>query len=85
MTSESSSKTYALPYVNRQPMGIFCMMQGTQNWCYVTTWSGEIGKEVGRWFEREGTYVYLWLIYVDVCQKPSQYGKVIILQLKIIF
>ena len=30
----------------------------------------------------EGTYVYLWLIHV--WQKPSQYYKVIFLQLKLI-
>ena len=34
-------------------------------------------------FEREGTCVYLWLIHVDVWQKPTQYCKTIILQLKI--
>ena len=38
-------------------------------------------KEGGR-FKKEGTYVYLWLIHVDVWQKPTQYCKVIILQLK---
>ena len=32
---------------------------------------------------REGTYVYLWLIHVDVWQKPTQYYKAIILRLKI--
>ena len=37
----------------------------------------------GRGFKREGTYGYLWLFNVDVWQKPSQYCKVIILQLKI--
>ena len=31
------------------------------------------------------TYVYLWLIHVDVWQKPTQYCKAIILQLKINF
>ena len=31
---------------------------------------------------RRGTHVYLWLIHVDVWQKPSQYCKAIILQLK---
>jgi len=36
-------------------------------------------------FKREGTYVYLWLIHVDVWQKPTQYCKVIILKLKIKF
>ena len=34
-------------------------------------------------FKREWTYVYLWLTHVDVWQTPSQYCKVIILQLKI--
>ena len=38
--------------------------------------------EVGRRFKREGTYVYLWLIHVDVGQKPTQFYKAIILQLK---
>ena len=41
------------------------------------------GWEVGWRFKREGTYVYLWLIYVDVWQKPTQYCKEIIRQLKI--
>ena len=39
--------------------------------------------EMGGRFKREGTYVYLWLIHVDVWQKPTQYFKAIILQLKI--
>ena len=42
-------------------------------------WDGEGG---GREFQEEGTYVYLWLIHVDVWQKPTQYYKAIILQLK---
>ena len=39
---------------------------------------------VGGRFKREGTYVYLQLIHVDVWQKPIQYCT-IILQLKINF
>ena len=39
--------------------------------------------KVGGRFKREGTYVYLWLIHVDAWQKPIQYCKAIILQLKI--
>ena len=42
-----------------------------------------MGKEVGGgsgW----GTHVHPWLFHVNVCQKPSQYCKVIILQLKLI-
>ena len=30
----------------------------------------------------EGTYLYQWWIHVDVWQKPTQYYKAIILQLK---
>ena len=41
-------------------------------------WEGEGGR-----LQREGTYVYLWLIRVDVWQKPTQYCKAIILLLKI--
>ena len=41
------------------------------------------GGEMGGRFKREETYVYLWLIHVDVWQKPTQYCKAIILQLKI--
>ena len=44
---------------------------------------GGMGREVRALFRREGTYVYLWLIHVDVWQKPTQHRKVIILQLKI--
>ena len=36
-----------------------------------------------RKLKREETYVYLWLTHVDVWQKPIQYCKAIILQLKI--
>ena len=39
-------------------------------------------REVRGRFKREGTYVYLWLIQVDVWQKPTQFCKAIILQLK---
>ena len=39
----------------------------------------------GKWEggSREGTYVYLWLIHVDIQQKPTQYCKAIIPQVKI--
>ena len=43
----------------------------------------EKGWEVGGRFKREGTYVHLWLTYVDVWWKPTQYCSAIILQLKI--
>ena len=40
------------------------------------------GGEAGGGFKREETHVYLWLIYIDVWKKLSQYCKVIILQFK---
>ena len=42
-----------------------------------------MGREMGRWFKREGAYEYLWLIHVDIWQKPTKFCKAIILQLKI--
>ena len=33
-------------------------------------------------FKREGIYVYLWLIYVEVWEKTTKFCKAIILQLK---
>ena len=44
-------------------------------------WGG-MEWEIEAGFRREGTFVYLWLIHVDVWQKPTQYCKAIILQLK---
>ena len=58
------------------------MKQGTQNWYSGTTQRDGVGKEVGSGLGR--THVYLWLTHVIVWQKPSQYYKVIILQLKYI-
>ena len=37
---------------------------------------------VGERFKTQGTYVYLCLICVDVWQKPTQFCKATILQLK---
>ena len=46
-------------------MGICSMSQGTQTGApyQVEGWDGE---RDGERFKREGTYVYLWLIHVDV-------------------
>ena len=57
---------------------------GTQSWCSGTTQRDGVGSEGGGgsgW----GTHVHPWLIHVYVWQKPPQYCKVIILQLKQIF
>ena len=44
---------------------------------------GEVGRGMGGESGREGTWVYLWLILVDVWQKTIKFCKAIILQLKI--
>ena len=41
-----------------------------------------MGREMGGRFKREGAYVYLWLIHVDIWQKTTKLCKAIILQLK---
>ena len=56
---------------------------GNSNQGSVTTQRGRMRREVGGRFKREQAYVYLWLIHVDVQQKPTQYCKEIILQVKI--
>ena len=40
---------------------------------------------MGERFKREGTFVYLWSIHVDLWQKSIQYCKAVIIQLKINF
>ena len=35
-----------------------------------------------RKFRSEGTYIYPWLIHIDIWQKPTKFCKPIILQLK---
>ena len=42
----------------------------------------EEGREMGAKVGREGAWVYLWLILVDVWQKTTKFRKAIILQLK---
>ena len=41
-----------------------------------------MGREAGGGFRMGWTHIYLWPIHADVWQKPSQYFKVIILQLR---
>ena len=41
-------------------------MAGNSNKLSVSTYKGGMGREMRGSFKREGTYVYLWLIHVDV-------------------
>ena len=52
-------------------------------WGSVTTSRNGTEWEVKERLQREGTCVYLQLIHADVWQKPTQYCKATILQLKI--
>ena len=65
-------------------MRICCRAQGNKT-RPVTTWRGGWGWVVGGKLKREGTYLCLWLIHVDVWQKPTQYCRAIILQLIFLF
>ena len=58
-------------------MGICCMTQGTQPGALWQSRRVELG---GR-FRSEGSWVYLWLVLVDVWQKTTKFCKAIILQL----
>ena len=63
-------------------MGICCMSQETQTWALylnLEAWDGEGDGS----FKREGLYVYLWLIHVEVRQKTTNYVKQLCFNLKI--
>ena len=85
MNSESIIETYILPYVKEIAGGSLLYDSGSSNpmLCDDLEGWGEEGCEVGGRFEREGAYSCLWLIHVDIWQKPTQYCKAIIFQLKI--
>ena len=55
---------------------------GSSNLVLCDNLEGWGGVGDGEGFRREESYVYLWLIHVDVWQKPRQFCKAIILKLK---
>ena len=67
---------------NRSPVQVWCMRHGAQGRCTGMTLRDGMGRE-GRECSGWGTYVHLWLIHVNVWQKP-QYCKVTSFQLKLI-
>ena len=81
--TENSTEIYPLPNIKQIANEKLLYNRGGSTWWSVTTQRGGMGWEVGRTFKREGTFVCLWLIYVDIWQKPTQHCKAIILQLKI--
>ena len=83
MYGESNMETYITIYkIDSQWEFAVCLRELRGS---VPTWRGGMWREMGGRFKMEGTYVYLWLIHVDVWQKPTQYCKAIILQLIIFF
>ena len=72
-----------LPYVKQVASGNLLYDTGSSHWCSVTTQRDGMAWEVGKRFRMEGTYVYLSMIHINIWQKPTQYCKAIILQLKI--
>ena len=79
MNEERSTETYT-SYVEQIASGDLLYDAGSSTRCSVTTQKGGMGWELGGSFERKGTYVYLWLIHVDVRQKPMQNYKATVLQ-----
>ena len=78
MNRETSPGTYTSPYVKWRACGNLLHDAGSPNpvlcdslehWDGVG-WGG-MGQEGGGRFKTEGTYVHLWLIHVDVWQKPT--------------
>ena len=59
------------------------MRQGAQGWCTGMTLRDGLGRVVGG-VSGWGTHVHPWLIHVSALQTPSQYYKVVSLQLKLI-
>ena len=70
-------ETYKLPYVKWMASGNLLYDAGSSNQvlCDNLEGGGWGGVGGGREAQREGTYVYLWLIHVDAWQKPTQYCK----------
>ena len=56
----------ALPYVKYIANGNLLYGSVNSNMGPVSTWRNGMGREMGGSFKREGIYVHLWLIHVEV-------------------
>ena len=77
-----STETCILSYVKQMTSASLVHEAGHSKqvlWDNPEGWGGE---GVGRGAQDGETHVHSWVIHVDVCQKPPQYCKEIILQLK---
>ena len=66
MNGESSMEAYTLPYIKHITNINLLYDSGNSKCGSVTTYKGGKVWEVGGSFKREGTYVHLWLIHVNV-------------------
>ena len=65
MYGKSNMETYiTVCKVDCQQEFAVCLRKLKQGLCI--TLEGGVGREMGGRFKREGTYVYLWLIHVEV-------------------
>ena len=70
------------PYVKETANENLLYDSGNSNRDSVSTQRRGMGREMGGSFKTEVTYVYQWLIHVDILQKTTKFCKAIILQLK---
>ena len=77
MYGESNMETYVTICKIDSQWELLHDLENT-NWGSVNTQRDGTERELGGRFKEEGTYVYLWLIHVDVWHKPTQSCKVII-------
>ena len=80
MTWENRTETFTLPRVKQTTRVSSMHEAGHQTQYPGTAWRDGVKREVGGVFRMGDTY--LWPIHAGVQQKPSQYCKAIILQLK---
>ena len=81
MIWENSTETCILSIVKQITSPGLMHETSAQGWYTRMTQRDGMGREVGGDSEW-GTHIHLWLIHVNVWQKPPQYYKVISLQLK---
>ena len=82
MIWEKSTETCTLPYVKQMSNTRLKHVEGTRSWWSGTKQRDRVGREAGGWDAGLGTHVYLWSVYVDVCQKPSRYYKLKLINFK---
>ena len=63
---ERATWKLTLPYVKQIANGNLLYISGNSNRGSVSMWRGGMGREMGGRFKRKWTYVYLWLIHVEI-------------------